>query len=116
MRAWRVRLHVRACRYLITVEDRYNHNPYHNRIHAADVLRTLHVIMTRGGIRQAMHTAHDIALLAAYFAAVVHDFEHKGEARRRVHDACAQCARARARACVCVCVCVCVRMCMVGCA
>lgn len=65
-------------RFLVAVEDRYMDNPYHNRMHAADVLRTLHVIMTRGGVRQAMHAAHDIALLSAYVAAVVHDFEHKG--------------------------------------
>ncbi|KAF5833462.1 hypothetical protein DUNSADRAFT_10217 [Dunaliella salina] len=64
--------------FLLTVEDRYIDNPYHNRIHAADVLRTLHVMMSRGGIRQAMHSTHDIALLAAYMAAVVHDLEHKG--------------------------------------
>lgn len=48
--------HLAACgvpsRYLVAVEDNYRDNPYHNRIHAADVLRTLHCIMTRGGVRQ----------------------------------------------------------------
>eukprot|EP00983_Pelagomonas_calceolata_P076068 1153266-Pelagomonas_calceolata.AAC.2 len=47
--------------------------------------------MSHGGIRQAMHSTHDIALLAAYMAAVVHDLEHKGADALRM--------------CVCVCAC-----------
>ena len=95
----------------MVIEDRYHDNPYHNRIHAADVLRTLHVIMVRGGLRQAMHTAHDIALLAAYLAAVVHDFEHKGECVCFVSVCVCVRVCVCARACVCVrCACVCVRL------
>eukprot|EP00798_Chlamydomonas_sp_ICE-L_P002088 gene2088-18143_t len=36
--------------FLIHVENNYAPNPYHNRTHAADVLRNLHVIATRGGV------------------------------------------------------------------
>ncbi|GAX76185.1 hypothetical protein CEUSTIGMA_g3629.t1 [Chlamydomonas eustigma] len=36
--------------FLICIEDGYRENPYHSRVHAADVLRNLHVIITRGGL------------------------------------------------------------------
>eukprot|EP00967_Tisochrysis_lutea_P100149 scaffold149160_cov18-Tisochrysis_lutea.AAC.1 len=49
-----------------------------HRTHACDVLRTLHVIMTRGGVKGALSKAQDVALMAAYLAAVIHDYEHKG--------------------------------------
>ncbi len=44
--------------FLVRVEDGYCHpNPYHNRTHAADVLRSLHVLATRGGILQQRQPA-----------------------------------------------------------
>ena len=49
------------CRFLVALEDNYSYNPYHNRMHAADVLRTLHVIMTRGGVRQVRTQATNCA-------------------------------------------------------
>ncbi|KAJ9514368.1 hypothetical protein QJQ45_012283 [Haematococcus lacustris] len=69
---------LRLARFLCTIEAGYRQNPYHNRMHAADVLRTLHVIMTRGGILKAMGAAQEVALLSVYFSAVVHDYQHKG--------------------------------------
>ncbi|KAF5826760.1 hypothetical protein DUNSADRAFT_2121 [Dunaliella salina] len=72
---------VKLARFLVAIEDGYNidkDNPYHNRTHASDVLRTLHVIMTRGGVKESLSKAQDVALMAAYLAAVIHDFEHKG--------------------------------------
>ena len=39
-----------TCRFLVLIEDGYRDNPYHNRVHAADVLRNLHVIIHRGGL------------------------------------------------------------------
>ncbi|KAL6759494.1 hypothetical protein V8C86DRAFT_2573451 [Haematococcus lacustris] len=69
---------LRLARFLCTIEAGYRQNPYHNRMHAADVLRTLHVIMTRGGILRAMGAAQEVALLSVYFSAVVHDYQHKG--------------------------------------
>jgi len=72
---------VKLARFLVAIEDGYNtdrDNPYHNRTHACDVLRTLHVIMTRGGVKGALSKAQDVALMAAYLAAVIHDYEHKG--------------------------------------
>jgi len=101
-------LTARVCahaRFLVAIEDGYNSerdNPYHNRTHACDVLRTLHIIMTRGGVKAALHKAQDIGLIAAYLAAVIHV---------------RQCWRVCARAsfwCVrmCACACILVRMCI----
>ncbi len=59
----------RLARFLIRAEEGYPNNPYHNRMHAADVLRSTHVLATRGGL---IHTGYcdDMALLASYLAAV----------------------------------------------
>ena len=37
------------------VEDGYKGQHYHCSIHAADVLRTLHVVATKGGVWQGTH-------------------------------------------------------------
>ncbi len=91
-------------RFLLCIEEGYCHsstNPYHSSTHAADVLRTLHVILTRGGVLAALQLAaagrasadggaaamaddsnfRASTLFIAYFAAVVHDFDHRGGAR-----------------------------------
>lgn len=94
-------------RFFVAVEENYSNNPYHNRVHAADVLRTLHVIMHHGGVRQALHKAQDIALLATYLAAVIHDYEHKGGGScalhlfsRPVSCECILCFRGSSKECV----------------
>lgn len=50
--------------------------PYHNAIHAASVLQHLHLVITRGGMVGGY--VDQTLRLAAYLAAIVHDFEHKG--------------------------------------
>ncbi|GAX85340.1 hypothetical protein CEUSTIGMA_g12757.t1 [Chlamydomonas eustigma] len=51
----RLRLEERKlARFLICIEDGYRDNPYHCRIHAADVLRNLHVIVTQGQLLQVL--------------------------------------------------------------
>jgi hypothetical protein len=129
-------------RFLCKIEDGYpgpDVNPYHCKTHAADVVRSLYVILTKGGVLRALwpdkkegtgrlsqgganeggnnpdgqgspipapitisagartghlgqsHMArgshegrlrlsdiHDLPLLSAIIAAVIHDFEHKG--------------------------------------
>ena len=47
----------RLARFLLRIEDGYKDNPYHSRIHAADVLRTTHVFLTRGGVLKAVSDA-----------------------------------------------------------
>ena len=60
---------VHAPRLLRALEDGYPaSNPYHNATHAADVLRTLSVLLR--GARLTAHYAHGLGLLASYFAAV----------------------------------------------
>ena len=36
------------------VEEGYSSNPYHSSIHAADVLRMMNVVLTRGGVLAAL--------------------------------------------------------------
>ncbi|KAL6759535.1 hypothetical protein V8C86DRAFT_3024861 [Haematococcus lacustris] len=67
----------RLARFLIRIEDGYLDNPYHNRIHASDVLQWLHVLMVRGGVLKALQVG-DAGVLATYLAAAVHDVGHKG--------------------------------------
>lgn len=56
-------------RFLCTVENRYRPNPYHNRTHAADVLHSMHVLLTHGGL--STHYANSPGTrLACYLAAV----------------------------------------------
>lgn len=61
---------IRTHRFLTEVEDGYPDNPYHNRTHAADVLHTMHFMMTKGGVGAAMGAAKEMATLACYFAVV----------------------------------------------
>ena len=41
-------------RFLLRIEQGYPSNPYHSRVHAADVLRMYHVVLTRGGVLPAL--------------------------------------------------------------
>ncbi|KAG2486560.1 hypothetical protein HYH03_014731 [Edaphochlamys debaryana] len=63
-------------RLLRTLEAGYTNNPYHNATHAADVLRSLHVLLM--GARLTDHYLDPLGLLAAYMAAIVHDLGHPG--------------------------------------
>ncbi|KAG2433960.1 hypothetical protein HYH02_012504 [Chlamydomonas schloesseri] len=68
---------VRLARLLRALEDGYPaSNPYHNATHAADVLRTLSVLLR--GAQLTAHYAHGLGLLASYFAAIIHDHGHPG--------------------------------------
>jgi hypothetical protein len=55
-------------RFLRRVEAGYKDNPYHNSMHAADVLQTLHCIVTRGGLIPGY--VDPLHLMACYTAAV----------------------------------------------
>jgi len=96
---------VKLARFLLRIEDGYLDNPYHNRTHAADVLRTLNAIATRGGVLSAIsrqqpppsedfvqdlenegsseqvltvHIGEVLTMLAVFLAAIIHDYEHLG--------------------------------------
>lgn len=66
------------CRkYCREIEALYNpKNPYHNRIHAADVLQSVAVILLTG----QLHTQFSrIEILSMLFSATIHDVEHQGK-------------------------------------
>ncbi|EFJ53060.1 3'5'-cyclic nucleotide phosphodiesterase, partial [Volvox carteri f. nagariensis] len=67
---------VTLARLLRQVEAGYMDNPYHNAVHAADVLQTLHVIIHTAQLH--IHYLDPLGLLAAYYAAIVHDYGHPG--------------------------------------
>jgi hypothetical protein len=60
--------------FLATLEHRYADNPYHNRIHAADVTRSVHYMLTAGMSKYFTEEQQ----LALYIAAAAHDAEHGG--------------------------------------
>ncbi|CAF3644230.1 unnamed protein product [Rotaria socialis] len=65
--------------FLEQMENGYSKykNPYHNLIHAADVLQTTYQIVYNSGLMvENWLTDHD--LFAMFIAAIVHDFEHTG--------------------------------------
>ncbi|XP_013784080.1 cAMP-specific 3',5'-cyclic phosphodiesterase-like [Limulus polyphemus] len=61
--------------FLVTLEDHYLQIPYHNSIHAADVTQSINVLL----LSPAFHSVFtDLEVLAALFAAAVHDVDHPG--------------------------------------
>jgi len=59
---------VKLAHFLMRVEDGYPMNPYHNRIHAADVLQSLNVLLCRGGLMQSEY-CDEVSLLSCYLSA-----------------------------------------------
>nr|XP_046214186.1 calcium/calmodulin-dependent 3',5'-cyclic nucleotide phosphodiesterase 1C-like [Oncorhynchus gorbuscha] len=52
-----------------------HNNPYHNLMHAADVIQTIHYLLLKTGI---VHWLTELEIFAMIFAAAVHDYEHTG--------------------------------------
>ncbi|KAG2392517.1 hypothetical protein C9374_011242 [Naegleria lovaniensis] len=61
--------------FLREIEAGYQPNPYHNNMHATDVLQCTHYIISKGGLSQYM-TDEDI--FASLMAAICHDYQHPG--------------------------------------
>lgn len=62
--------------YMLTLEDHYHADvAYHNSLHAADVLQSTHVLLATPAL-DAVFT--DLEILAALFAAAIHDVDHPG--------------------------------------
>lgn len=59
---------VKLSRFLRRIEEGYPENPYHNRVHACDVLQSIHMVMVKGGLFP-VHI-DKLSQLAAYMAAV----------------------------------------------
>ncbi|KAJ9526981.1 hypothetical protein QJQ45_025308 [Haematococcus lacustris] len=65
----------KLARWLCRIEDGYCSNAYHNRTHAADVVQTLGMLTTHG---LGPGYVDSLSMLAAYLAAVCHDYQHIG--------------------------------------
>eukprot|EP00741_Cyanophora_paradoxa_P015454 tig00020892_g14917.t1 len=61
--------------FLERVEAGYRATPYHNRMHAAEVVQGLYFLLFPGGLRPYVRSAD---VLAALVAAAVHDLDHTG--------------------------------------
>lgn len=71
--------HLRA--FLALVEAGYSHdNPYHNNLHATDVVQSLGVLLLSDSWAEELE---DVELLAMVLAAACHDLGHPGECRGR---------------------------------
>ncbi|KAG5508071.1 hypothetical protein GH5_07128 [Leishmania sp. Ghana 2012 LV757] len=66
-----------ALNWISAVEAGYHGNPYHNSMHAADVLQITHFIITQGGLAKRCALS-DIQVFSALLAASIHDFDHPG--------------------------------------
>lgn len=63
-------------KYLRAVEIEYKINPYHNRLHALDVMQTCHAVLMQSPAFQAVLTP--VERLALLIGAYVHDVGHPG--------------------------------------
>eukprot|EP00659_Diplonema_papillatum_P015178 gene15178-23185_t len=63
--------------WLSVVEAGYHPNPYHNSMHAADVLHVTNYILQAGGLA-AVARLTDEDIFAAIFSAAIHDYNHPG--------------------------------------
>ncbi|XP_068176741.1 3',5'-cyclic-AMP phosphodiesterase 4C-like isoform X2 [Antennarius striatus] len=62
--------------YVMTLEDHYHGNvAYHNSLHAADVTQSTHVLLSTPALDAVFS---DLEILAALFAAAIHDVDHPG--------------------------------------
>ena len=70
---------VKLARFLYKIEEGYKDNPYHNRLHAADVVHSMHALLTLGTLPESLshllppaQRPRNVTQLAAYLAAVRH--------------------------------------------
>jgi len=61
--------------FCMEIENQYLENPYHNSLHAADVVQTTHRLLTNTTLREC---SSELEVLSAIFAAVCHDVGHPG--------------------------------------
>lgn len=63
--------------YLTEIDKSYRDNPYHNSLHAADVVQTTYHFCTKGRLIDAFGMT-PLATFALFFAAAIHDVNHGG--------------------------------------
>lgn len=57
----------KLAKFLRRVEDGYNDTPYHSKAHAADVLQSMHTLLTLGGLASRM--GDELIMLAGLLSA-----------------------------------------------
>jgi len=55
----------------------YVSNPYHNDVHAADVMQMCHLMLTKGKVKEICKLT-DLDVAALLLSAIVHDYKHPG--------------------------------------
>lgn len=67
------------CNFLREIERRYEHdNPYHNNVHAADVVQTTHCLFQLMGEEYARRIFGSTTIFSLILAATFHDVGHPG--------------------------------------
>eukprot|EP00817_Percolomonadidae_sp_ATCC50343_P005624 CAMPEP_0117424060 /NCGR_PEP_ID=MMETSP0758-20121206/4557_1 /TAXON_ID=63605 /ORGANISM="Percolomonas cosmopolitus, Strain AE-1 (ATCC 50343)" /LENGTH=636 /DNA_ID=CAMNT_0005207617 /DNA_START=256 /DNA_END=2163 /DNA_ORIENTATION=+ len=61
--------------FLRRVQEGYQYNPYHNAMHACDVMQITNAIMVQGDMLSKMN---DIDIIAGIISSMVHDYDHPG--------------------------------------
>ena len=56
-------------------DTRSNGAPYHNNLHATDVLQTTHCCISQTGLKDWMS---DLEIFSLLFSAIIHDYNHSG--------------------------------------
>lgn len=66
-------------KFLQTIESLYLSNPYHNHVHAADVVQALGVFLCKDDLKSSLVLKFtDLELLSMILAAATHDVGHQG--------------------------------------
>eukprot|EP00164_Ancoracysta_twista_P004940 GFYU01006720.1.p1 GENE.GFYU01006720.1~~GFYU01006720.1.p1 ORF type:complete len:536 (+),score=130.95 GFYU01006720.1:349-1956(+) len=66
---------VQLKKFLLTLQDGYMDNPYHNALHAADVMQTFTYLVSTGGMSEHLT---DLDVFAGIIASAAHDLAHPG--------------------------------------
>ena len=64
--------------FVVEVENMMFDHPYHNRRHVADVVAGIYAFTVPGGCLYDYVQTNPLAMLAAVFAATIHDLQHPG--------------------------------------
>ena len=63
--------------FIKAVSNQYNNNPYHNAIHATDVLQTTSIILSKGDVKDKK-VFDDFEIASMLIAGIIHDIGHPG--------------------------------------
>jgi len=70
----------KLCNYIRVIEAEYHSdNPYHNAVHAADVMQTLHSLIQKSKDEPFMKDCSQENVFAILLSALVHDVDHPGK-------------------------------------